>query len=270
MGRRRLLLVLGTLLPFGVGEAYLQVLDPFYFREREDWGQYVAAVIDPETRGLREDAMATYLGKPTVISSQGWRSPIFAVEKPDGVYRILLLGGSVAYGWGVAQGDEYPRVLEKMLNDADRVPGKRIEIINTGVPGWSLAQEGRLLSRVVSLWKPDLVLLTLVATDARGPAAGGKREFFLNETIRRLRLARALEYRYVFGNPGQAEAYDSYAEERISGEGLQAVAVALGLFASAWVVYLVSLRPQRIRRSPLRELVLLSLMLFMRGSWSLC
>ena len=164
MDRRRLLLVLGTLLPFGVGEAYLQVVDPFYFCEREDWAQYVAAIIDPETRGLRKNTVATYLGKKTVISSQGWRSPVFEEEKPDGVYRILLLGGSVPYGWGVAQGEEYPRVLEKMLNDAGRVPGKRIEVINTGVPGWSLAQEGGLLRRVVSVWNPDLVLLTLVAS----------------------------------------------------------------------------------------------------------
>jgi len=227
---RALIFIVGFLIPFAVGEAYLHVVDAYHYGEKEDWSRYGSEIIDPVTGRLRPNAVATYLGKKTIISSQGWRSPEFEIRKPAGVYRILLLGGSVPYGWGVEEGDELPRVLERRLN-AKRLAGdRRIEVINTGVPGWKLLERLTLLEQEGLGWQPDMVILTLVATDVPKDRDKGRRAFLFNESIRRLRLARAVENRYVFHTPGtQGKPYDSYAN--LPEDGLDQVNFGLGLFA---------------------------------------
>lgn len=229
---KALIFLIGFLIPFAVGEAYLQVVDPYHYGEKEDWSQYGSKVLDPATGRLRPNAVATYLGKKTIISSQGWRSPEFAVPKPAGVYRILLLGGSVPYGWGVEEGDEYPRLLERQLNAKKLTGARRIEVINAGVPGWKLRERLVLLEKKNEGlgWQPDMVILTLVATDVPKDRDKGRRAFLFDESARRLRLARAVENRYVFHTPGtQGKPYDSYAD--LPDEGLDQVNFALGLFA---------------------------------------
>lgn len=231
MIRKLLIIAAGLLLPLVLGEAYLQVFDPYSFSEKEDWSQYAAKVMDTSTNRLRQGATATYLGKSTTISSQGWRSPEFEPKKPPGVYRILLLGGSVPYGWGVADGDEFPRVLERELNARRFAGDKRVEVINTGVPGWKLPEVGVLLPKALA-WQPDMVMLVLVSTDVpRAPKAS--RSFFLSDSIRACRLLRAVENRYVFGTPGWGgRPYDDY--DRLPAEGLERVAQdALTLLVAA-------------------------------------
>ncbi|MCA8956420.1 MAG: hypothetical protein KDC87_10125 [Planctomycetes bacterium] len=227
--RRFAAALLGFAVPFGAGELWLQAVDPYHFGEKEDWSQYGAKIMDPATGRLRPGAVATYLGTTTRISSQGWRSPEFAVPKPPDVFRVLLLGGSVPFGWGVEQGDEFPRVVERLLNERRAAGAKRVEVINTGVPGWKLHDEGKLLLTEGFGWQPDLVLLLLVATDAPGHVTQ-QRSFFLDERLRRCRLLRAIENRYVFDSPGSGgESYDAYAH--IPERGLDLVVQYLGLFA---------------------------------------
>ena len=230
MIKQSVIFLVGFLVPFVVGEVVLQTWDPYHYGEKEDWTQYYAKTLDAGR--LRPDAAATYLGKRTVISSQGWRSPEFEPDKPADVFRVLVLGGSVPYGWGVEQGDEFPRVLERMLNDAKLAGAKRIEVINTGVPGWKLAEAGALLLGPAISWRPDLVLLTLVATDVPTKRDEARRGAILTESIRRLRLARAVENRYMFNTPGTSgKPYDAYAT--LAKDGLEWVSVVLHEFDKA-------------------------------------
>lgn len=48
----------------------------------------------------------------------GFRGPNRALDKPDGVFRILVLGDSYTYGLGVANDETYCRVLENLLNES--------------------------------------------------------------------------------------------------------------------------------------------------------
>jgi len=222
------------LLPLGAGEAYLQVVDPYHFGEKEDWSQYGAKVMDTSLgwARLRPNVRATYLGNPTTISAQGWRSPPFEPVKPAGVYRILVVGGSVPYGWGVADGDEFPRVLERELNARRFAGEKRVEVINTGVPGWKFPEVARLLQGDAFSWQPDMVMLLVVSTDAHTSAAGPPRRAFLSEPLRRCRLLWAIENRYLFGTPGTSgRPRDHY--EGLPEDGLEGVVHGLGLFAAA-------------------------------------
>jgi GDSL-like Lipase/Acylhydrolase family len=82
--------------------------------------------------------------------------------KPAGVYRILMLGDSVTFGFGVDQKQSFPAVLEELLNKNE---GARYQVINAGVPGFNIADEGALLPTLLTRYKPDLVLWTIVSND---------------------------------------------------------------------------------------------------------
>src|SRR5574341_16811 len=101
----------------------------------------------------------TKIGQKEVrINSQGLRDREFAPVKPPGTYRILALGDSCTYGWGVGQEETYAKVLERTLNQNST--GERFAVINAGVIGYSLAQELRYLTKDGASWTPDLVLVS--------------------------------------------------------------------------------------------------------------
>lgn len=65
------------------------------------------------------------------LSGQGLRNGEVLTPKPEGVYRILALGDSFTFGWGVEEDQSWPRLVERGL----RARGLKVEVINAGVPG---------------------------------------------------------------------------------------------------------------------------------------
>ncbi len=98
-------------------------------------------------------------GVPVHISSRGLRNDEFEVPKPQDTYRILNLGDSVAFGWEVDQEETYGYQLVDLLNQQDK--SQNYEVINAGVPGWSLETERNFLLQEGLSYQPDLVLLDL-------------------------------------------------------------------------------------------------------------
>lgn len=80
-----------------------------------------------------------------------------AVPKPAGELRVLCLGASPTYGTGVLLEECFVEVAEREL--AAAFPGERIELVNAGVPGYSLFQGLRLLETEGWRYEPDLVVL---------------------------------------------------------------------------------------------------------------
>lgn len=111
----------------------------------------------PNTEGF-------YMGVPVTINSLGLRDDEVSLAKPDGVVRILMLGDSVTFGWGVLQDDTVSAKLEKLLNET---PGAtRIEVVNSGVGNYNTVQEiTYFLSRGIEL-DPDIVVLNFFINDA--------------------------------------------------------------------------------------------------------
>lgn len=93
----------------------------------------------------------------------GFRGPGVQVPKPDGVFRILLLGDSVAFGWGVDDGVTFARRLEMEWNA--RGGARRLEVVNTGNPIYDTVQEAATLKETLPLLTPDLVVLVYVVHD---------------------------------------------------------------------------------------------------------
>jgi len=86
------------------------------------------------------------------INAHGLRGPDFAAAKPAGVRRIVLLGDSVTFGYGVTEEESFAGRLRRQL-------GPGVEIINAGITGYSSLQGLRLYETVVRAYQPDVLLV---------------------------------------------------------------------------------------------------------------
>ena len=86
-----------------------------------------------------QDAFTTINRKPFHVNSKGTRGPEFTEEKPPNTIRIITLGDSTTFGWGLADDETWPAKLEEYLQKEVGAK-KEIEVINAGVNSWSYAQ----------------------------------------------------------------------------------------------------------------------------------
>jgi hypothetical protein len=100
-------------------------------------------------------------------NAEGLRDRHYSYEREPGRRRVLVLGDSVVWCWGVEQDACFTERLEAALPDTD--------VINAGVPGYSTAQEMLFYELEGRRYLPDLVLLVVVPNDltdnldSRGP-----------------------------------------------------------------------------------------------------
>ncbi|HWP64990.1 MAG TPA: GDSL-type esterase/lipase family protein [Candidatus Limnocylindria bacterium] len=73
----------------------------------------------------------------------------------DGRLRILAIGDSCTFGWGVAQDDAYPQQLQARLDES--TPG-RYRVINAGVPGYTSQHGVRYLRERGLALRPAVVV----------------------------------------------------------------------------------------------------------------
>jgi len=100
-------------------------------------------------------------------NSAGFRGDVAEQTKPNGVLRVLALGDSLAYGLYMEDEETFPRQLEKLLRqNAARFPDAReFEVLNFGVPGYSILQETEQLETIGLAYDPDIALLTVCLND---------------------------------------------------------------------------------------------------------
>ncbi|BFU93732.1 MAG: protein of unknown function [Nitrospira sp.] len=106
------------------------------------------------------------LNVPIKINQSGFRDGEHKAEKPSDVVRILGLGDSFLFGWGVSTDQVFLKQLERSLHDGS---GRRIETINAGVPGWGLNQYYIYLNQIGRRFSPDLIVVAYFADDLNGP-----------------------------------------------------------------------------------------------------
>ncbi|MFT4648260.1 MAG: lysophospholipase L1-like esterase [Glaciecola sp.] len=92
------------------------------------------------------------------INSLGFRDPERTYAKPAGVKRVLVLGDSVTWGWGVDNGERFSDLLEARL-------GEEVQVLNMGVPGYGTGQQFWNLEKFGWRYEPDAVVLCLVLND---------------------------------------------------------------------------------------------------------
>jgi len=102
------------------------------------------------------------------LNGSGFRGPELAQAKPRGVLRVIALGNSSTFGWGVNDGETFPAQLESQLRS--RLAPHNIEVMNAGIPGFTTFQGGRLLESEILPLRPDYVIVSFGFNDSRRAA----------------------------------------------------------------------------------------------------
>ncbi len=123
---------------------------------------------DPEmSHQHRPNSHAFLLGAEVQINSLGLRNHEIYMNKPPGTYRVVVLGDSTTFGWGVHTEKLYPYLLEKSFNaNPPSQQWKNYEVINTGIGNYNTAQEVASLKDKWLALDPDLILMGWYINDA--------------------------------------------------------------------------------------------------------
>lgn len=109
-------------------------------------------------------------------NADGLRTAGAVPEKASDVFRVMTLGCSTTFGWGVADAETYPAQLQNLLHDAGY---SKVEVINGGQPGYTSFQGRWLWEETLNKYDADVVLLGFVVQDARKAAYSDKSQAVL-------------------------------------------------------------------------------------------
>jgi hypothetical protein len=98
------------------------------------------------------------------FNALGCRGPDYAIPRPAGTSRVLILGDSYTLGAGVHEPDTFARQLEPRLQEHGP-PSGRVEVINCGVSGYSTREEALFYRLIGARYEPDVVLVVMVFND---------------------------------------------------------------------------------------------------------
>ncbi len=114
------------------------------------------------------------------INSDGFRDREFSKIKPENVFRIVFLGDSFTFGWGVELNDSLPKQLESLLNKRD----DRViyEVLNFGVPGMNTWEEVEMFKNKGLRYDPDIVIVGFVTNDVENETL--KRELYQERLLK--------------------------------------------------------------------------------------
>lgn len=97
-------------------------------------------------------------------NSLGLLGPEIGPKKP-GTLRIVFLGDSLVFAAETSSKTLYTEVIGLNLNERLGRPGRRFEVINAGIPGYTTYQELEFLRLHGLKMEPDLVILGFVFND---------------------------------------------------------------------------------------------------------
>lgn len=130
-------------------------------------------ILESVSQVLEEDRMLFWRQRPHLntkfqgvdISTNniGFRGEDVNVNKNNQTYRIICLGASPTFGWGVESSNTYPFILEQKLKRDNLF--KNIEVINAGQIGYTSYQGIILLERYLLRFSPDLITVSYVLND---------------------------------------------------------------------------------------------------------
>ena len=92
------------------------------------------------------------------ISSQGLRDREFPPMPPDERTRVVAIGDSFTFGWGVRAEQSWPKVVESLA-------GTSMEVINFGFPGASPNDYSDMITEALDHFGPEVVLVGTLQGD---------------------------------------------------------------------------------------------------------
>ena len=153
------LILLSTFITLAVSELVVRTLGfhPMYVSpERDRFWKYDSLLgwaHEPRQEGIFETPQfRTHVR----INDKGLRDRSHSYERQNDTQRILVLGDSFAWGYGVEESERFSQILEKSLD---------VEVINAGVSGYSTDQELLWYRNEGIKYETDLVILVVTGND---------------------------------------------------------------------------------------------------------
>jgi hypothetical protein len=109
---------------------------------------------------------------PFSVNEQGLRGPWYDGPKPPGVARVICLGDSFTFAWGLEDEHAYPLVLERLLDE--RLGPGRVQVANFGFSMFNTDSELKAYRKLGRSLQADVLVLGWYQNDVE-PAAGGVR-----------------------------------------------------------------------------------------------
>lgn len=157
-----LLLLIGLGLALALGEGLVRMfhLGPDIHGIRRG---SIRLTPDPGLRYELLPNVQTHEGE-VLINKYGMRNRPVTLTKPPGVRRVACIGDSIAFGMG-AQQETFSVQLERELNPAHKTANVTWEVLNFGVPGYTIGQAVAMLTGRVTVFQPDRVLYLYCLND---------------------------------------------------------------------------------------------------------
>ena len=142
---------------------------------------------------------------PVSTNVDGLRAPGVEIDNPADAWRIMTMGCSTTFGWGVKDDEAYPARLAQLIKQDGR---SDVEVINAGQPGYTSFQGRWLWEGVLKDYAPDVVLIGFIVQDARKASYSDKSQAihqgdarFLKENV----LYRWRTYLWLFEKIGRVQ-----------------------------------------------------------------
>ncbi|MDQ2693572.1 MAG: SGNH/GDSL hydrolase family protein [Chloroflexota bacterium] len=153
------LVIISTLFTIFLSEIALRIMDidPMYVSpERDRFWKYdpqLGWAHEPEQEGIFETPQFRTVVR---INEKGLRDRPHSYERQNDNKRVLVLGDSFAWGYGVEETERFSQKLEEAMD---------VEVINAGVSGYSTDQELLWYQSEGSKYETDLVILVFTGND---------------------------------------------------------------------------------------------------------
>ena len=174
MLKRLFFALVPALLLFGATEMVLRVMG---------WPEVTQAfehnepfwVVDPDLKDHPMPHNEENTSFAVSTNSDGLRASIEVTDSKK-TLRIMTLGCSTTFGWGVADSETYPARLQHYLKEAGY---GNVEVVNAGQPGYTSFQGDWLWDALLDDYQPDVVLVGYIVQDARKAAYSDKSQAIL-------------------------------------------------------------------------------------------
>jgi lysophospholipase L1-like esterase len=138
----------------------------------------------------------------TRINSHGYRDRDRSLSKPEGVYRVAVLGDSITEASQVSMDKTFVSLTEEEMNRRKCCGERQVEVLNFGIPGYGTAQELILLRERVWKFNPDMIVLQFYAGN----------DLFNN--LRELNISSPDKTPYFILKDGKLELDESFRQGR--------------------------------------------------------
>ncbi len=137
-----------------------------------------------------------------VFDENGFRRTTPFPPRDEHTFRLMVVGDSMTYGYGVAEQYTYTELLQQILGEK-----YRIEVVNLGINGWQSEDILNVVETYVPQLQPDLVFYGVVINDFLPSQAGQYNargyELPISPTLKRFVLNHSRFARFA------AHAYDA-------------------------------------------------------------